>query len=438
MLRRLLQHLKALLPDRHPLRLSWHWLKAFVAALRYGFPAKKLTVIAITGTDGKTTTVAMTAHILHESGIAVGAASTSFFRIKEKTEENPTHKTSISPFIFQKFLRRCVREGCSHAVTEISSHGLVQHRNDFLWPRVAAITNISPEHLDYHGTMEQYKKDKAILFRMLQKNGVSVLNADDETYEEYRNIPAHRRIAWSSSHGFASGMDDRESAFWASSIQEEPSGISAEIHESTEDESWNLRLRIPGLFNLENALCAISCANAAGVPVEKAVGALETFPGVPGRMERVDEGQLFAVYVDFTVTPNAYQKTLSAIRATLAPGARLLVLTGSCGNRMPEKRPMIGKIVSELADVVVVSEDETVTEDQHKVIDEIWAGIDQSTVDAHKIFDRREGIKFLLETAQPGDAVALCGMGACTTMQTREGLRPWDEREVAREILRSM
>ena len=432
----IVRRLKYLIPDRHPLRLAWHQFKALFAALRYGFPARNLTVIAITGTDGKTTTVAMTAYILHKSGIAVGAVSTSFFQIKDVTEENPTHKTSISPFIFQKFLRRCVQEGCTHVVTEISSHGLVQHRNDFLWPHVAAITNISPEHLDYHGTMEQYKKDKAILFRMLQKDGVSVLNANDETYEEYRTIPARRRIAWSSSHGFASGMDDRECAFWASGIQEEPSGISAEIHESTEDESWPLHLKIPGLFNLENALCAISCSNAVGIEIDRAVASLESFPGVPGRMERVDVGQPFAVYVDFTVTPNAYQKTLSAIRATLAPGARLLVLTGSCGNRMPEKRPMIGTIVSELADVVVVSEDETVTEDQHKVIDEVWAGIDQRAVDAHKIFDRREGIRFLLNSAQPGDAVALCGMGACTTMQTKEGLRPWDEREVARELLK--
>ncbi|NOS66759.1 MAG: UDP-N-acetylmuramyl-tripeptide synthetase [Candidatus Peribacteraceae bacterium] len=432
----IIRRLKNLIGARHPVRMAWHHLKALIAALRYGFPARKLTVIAITGTDGKTTTVAMTAHILHESGIAVGAVSTSFFRIKDKTEENPTHKTSISPFAFQKFLRRCVNAGCTHAVTEISSHGLVQHRNDFLWPAVAAITNISPEHLDYHGTMEQYKKDKAILFRMLKKDGVSVLNADDETYEEYRSIPAGWRIAWSSSHAFASAMNDHDCGFWASDIQETAGGISASLQCNAEEDTWNLQLKIPGLFNLENALCAISCAHAAEVSVDQAVNALGTFPGVPGRLERIDEDQLFAVYVDFTVTPNAYEKTLSAIRATLAPGGRLLVLTGSCGDRMPEKRPVIGKIVSELADVVVVSEDETITEDQHKVIDEVWAGIDQNAVEAHKIFDRREGIRFLLKNAQAGDAVALCGMGACTTMQTREGLRKWDEREVARSLLR--
>ncbi len=486
MIPQLLQHVKGLLPDRHPARLTWHWLKAFMAALRYGFPARNLTVIGITGTDGKTTTVSMTAHILHEAGIAIGAVSTSFFRIKGTIEENPTHKTSMSPFIFQKFLHRCVREGCTHVVAEISSHGLVQHRNDFLWPTVAAITNISPEHLDYHGTMEQYTQDKAILFRMLRKDGASILNANDETYDEYRKIPTRWRIAWSSSHTFASAVtqrggrapaladpernvpfdsssmrseslrapfsfrrgpkgprfsrrvNDHECAFWSTEIQEEPQGLRATVHCNAEEDTWNLHVNIPGRFNLENALCAISCAHAVGVAVDRAVSALASFPGVPGRMERIDEGQLFSVYVDFTVTPKAYERTLSAIRATLAPGNRLLVLTGSCGNRMPEKRPMIGKIVSEMADVVVVSEDETVTEDPQKVLDEVWVGIDQNKTEAHQIFDRREGIAFLFKNAREGDAVALCGMGACTTMQTRKGLRPWDEREVARELLRNI
>ena len=191
----LLRTIKRLIPDRHPIRMAWHWLKAFIAAFRYGFPARKLRVIGITGTDGKTTTVAMTAHILHMAGIPIGAISTSFFRIKDKEEGNPTHKTSMSPFILQKFLRRCVRAGCTHAVVEISSHGLVQHRNDFLWPTIAAITNTSPEHLDYHGTMEQYRADKAILFTMLRGRGSKVLNADDETAKLYERIPSTRTAA---------------------------------------------------------------------------------------------------------------------------------------------------------------------------------------------------------------------------------------------------
>jgi len=154
-------------------------------------------------------------------------------------------------------------------------------------------------------------------------------------------------------------------------------------------------------------------------------------------LEKIDEGQNFSVYVDFTVTPRSYEVTLDAIRETLPPEKHLLVLTGSCGDRMREKRPQIGKICSERVNTVVVTEDETLTEDPMKVIDEVFAGIDQSKTSAHKIPDRREAIRFLFKEAKPGDAVILCGMGSCTTMQTREGLRPWDERAIARQLLKN-
>ena len=194
----LLHRLKALFPNRHPVRLLWHWCKAFAAALRYGFPGRKLTIIGITGTDGKTTTVSMTAHILHHAGINVAAVSTSFYQIGSHTEENPTHKTSLSPFAMQKFLRRCVSQGCTTVVVEASSHGLVQHRLDFLWPSVAAITNTALEHLDYHGTMEQYRKDKEILFHMLRGGGTKILNAEDDTAALYNTIRSQRTMTYSS------------------------------------------------------------------------------------------------------------------------------------------------------------------------------------------------------------------------------------------------
>lgn len=435
----LIRSLKAVFPDRHPIRLGWHWLKAFAAAISCGFPARRLTVIAVTGTDGKTTTVAMTAHILRETDIAVGAVSTSFFCIGSRTEENPTHQTSMSPFVLQRFLRNCIRAGCTHAVVEISSHGLVQHRCDFLWPEVAAITNTSPEHLDYHGSMEQYRADKGILFGMLRGRGTKVINAEDETAEQYARISTDKTVLYSHLKPVTADI-----GLWLTGISVAPNSSSATLHvrektdHSYRETRHDLALAVPGAFNHENALCAIGCSTAIGVDIGRAANALRSFTGVPGRMERIDSGQPFYVFVDFTVTPNAYEKTLSAIRAALAPGKRLLVLTGSCGNRMPEKRPMIGRIVGGMADIVVVSEDETVTEDSRKVVDEVWAGIDTGKTSAHKIFDRREGIRFLFKEARPGDAVALCGMGACTTMQTREGLRPWDERQIARELLNEL
>jgi UDP-N-acetylmuramoyl-L-alanyl-D-glutamate--2,6-diaminopimelate ligase len=420
--------LKKLIPERHPLRLAWHRVKGFFAAMRHGFPSRRLSIIAVTGTDGKTTTVSMIAHILRHAGRSVGAVSTTFFRINDAIEWNPTHKTSLPPFAFQKFLRRCVREGMEFTVVEASSHGLVQGRLGPLRPEVAAITNTSLEHLDYHGSMERYRADKALLFRMLRGRGTKVLNAEDETFPQYRAIPSDRTIAFARSA-------NPDADVWLSDARATPSGVSAALH--IRHSTFDIQLRIPGLFNLENALCAISSAHAVGIAAETSVEALRSFQSVPGRLERIDEGQPFSVFVDFTVTPLAYERTFEAVRA-MTPQGRILVLASCCGDRMREKRPVIGRICSERADVVVITTDETITEDPLAVIDEVWAGVDQSRTKAAKIPDRREAINFLFQEARPGDAVLLCGMGACTTMQTREGLIPWDERKVARELLRNM
>jgi len=210
------------------------------------------------------------------------------------------------------------------------------------------------------------------------------------------------------------------------------------LHDARSGDALPLHLSIPGVFNLENALCAIGCAMAVGVAPSVACKALKQFTGTPGRMERIDEGQPFAVFVDFTVTPAAYEKTLTALRDMLEPAKRILVLTGSCGDRMREKRPIVGKLCSELADVVVVSNEDPYTEDPQKIIDEVWAGIDQSACTARQIFDRKEAIRFLLQEAQPGDAVLLCAKGSDTTMWTAEGQVPWDERSITRALLKEI
>ena len=414
--------LKRFFSHQSLVRLLWHRFKADCAAVLYGFPAKKLVVIGITGTDGKTTTVGMIAHILNECGIQAGALSTAFFQSKDQITMNPTQKTSPSPFAIQKFLAELVKHGCTHAVIECSSHGLMQGRVHHIYPAVAGITNVSPEHLDYHGTMDEYIRAKSLLFRMLRKNGTKVLNADDASFAVLKNIPAAQTVAYAPVHQLKE-------------MQGTSNSCTANLHIDGSDHT--LELRIPGIFNLNNALCAICCATYdSKLTAEKAIHALSTFKGVPGRMERIDVGQNFSVYVDFTVTPAAYQATLSALRSALPEGKRLLVLTGSCGDRMREKRPLVGKICSELADLVVVTNEDPYTEDPKKIIEEVWAGIDQSKTEAYKIFDRREAIKFIFSKAQRGDAVILCAKGSDTTMWTAEGQIPWNEREMAKNLLK--
>ncbi|MFH0851250.1 MAG: UDP-N-acetylmuramoyl-L-alanyl-D-glutamate--2,6-diaminopimelate ligase, partial [Candidatus Peregrinibacteria bacterium] len=440
------------------LRLLWHHAKALTAALLYGFPARKLTVISVTGTDGKTTTVGMVAHILSAAGIKAGALSTAFLQIGNEREWNQTQKTSPSPFLIQKFLRRFVSSGCTHAVLEVSSHGLVQGRLNYTWPLVGAVTNVTPEHLDYHGTIEQYRADKGLLFRMVRKGGTKVLNAADPTFSLYAAIPSQRTIAWAVTEEGVRGIqrvqgvqgiqrvqgvqgNEPDVSLWISDVSSTEKTSSATLHIQTRNEqrvTCNVVLPVPGSFNVENALCAIGCAQAVGIPVETSAPALRSFPGVAGRMERIDEGQPFAVFVDFTVTPAAYEKTLTTLRAMLPQGRRILVLTGSCGDRMREKRPVVGRLCSELADVVVVSNEDPYTEDPRKIIEEVWAGIDRSKTEAHKILDRREAIALLFERAQPGDAVILCAKGSDTTMMTAAGQIPWNERAIARELLHSL
>lgn len=422
----MINRLKKLISEQSPLRLLWHRSKALMAAIRYGFPAKKLTIIGVTGTDGKTTTVGMVAHILNKNGIKTGALSTAFFQIGDEITWNATQKTSPSPFTIQKFLRQLVKKGCTHAVLEYSSHGLVQGRMLFTWPKIGAITNTSAEHLDYHGTLERYRQDKGILFRMLggpHGNGTKILNIDDESFAIYRTIPTTTSIPYSPSKQLTE-------------VQSDNRGSHATVQ--MYGKKHHVELIILGAFNVSNALCAIICANTVGIPPETSIPSLATFLGVPGRMERIDEGQDFSVYVDFTVTPQSYEATLSTLQSMLPAGNKLLVLTGSCGDRMKEKRPIVGKIVSHYADVIVVANEDPYTENPEKIIDEVWAGIDQTKTEAHRIFDRREAIAFLLKQAKPGDIVILCGKGSDTTMWVKEGQVPWNEREIVRETLKTM
>jgi UDP-N-acetylmuramoyl-L-alanyl-D-glutamate--2,6-diaminopimelate ligase len=449
----LIRKLKSIVPHRHPLRLLWHRWQSFLAALRYGFPARKLTVVGVTGTDGKTTTVGMIAHILEETDHRYGAASTTFFEVNGKRDVNETHKTSIDPFVLQRFLRRLVTHGCTHAVLEISSHGLVQHRADFTWPTVAAVTNTTPEHLDYHLSMEQYRADKGRLFEMLRGKGTKVLNCDDGSFEMYSSIPSTMTMTFGLAPRHAEeaptvlrqAQDDVGAVskhLLLSDIHALATSTSATLHtkdsKSLVPRAYHLVLPIPGAFNLENAMCAIACCTALSIAADKAVEALRTFKPIPGRLERIEEGQPFAVFVDFAVSAASYEKTLKAIRAFTEPDCRVLILCGCCGNRMREKRSEIGRICSELADVVVVAGDETYGEDPRKVLEEVWAGVDRGNCAAHKIFNRREAIRFILQHAKPGDAVAICGMGPFTTMMTLEGEVPWDEREVVREVLQAI
>ncbi len=440
----MLHKIKKAIPETHPLRLLFHRTTALVAAARYGFPARKLFVIGVTGTDGKTTTVGMLAHILQKSGRETAALSTAFYQMGADVRWNTTQKTSPGRFAIQKFLRNAVKRGCTHAIIECSSHGLLQGRTWFTWPRVAAITNLSEEHLDYHGTMKEYLKAKKILFMMLKGKGTKVLNGDDRSYKDLIDVQSFRTVVTSASPKHGAIVVGTATLLWLEGEEKEAESREQKAESRTmvhvesghkEQERHPLLLQIPGEFNRMNALTAVGCSIGCGIPPGDALASIATFPGIPGRMEAINEGQPFKVYVDFTVTPKAYESTLSALKAECT--GRLIVLAGSCGDRMKEKRPLVGKIVSHYADIAIIANEDPYTEDPRAIIDDVWNGMDHSTTQGHRIFDRREAIEYALKEAKPGDTVVFCGKGSDTTMWVATGQVPWNERQVVREILQS-
>lgn len=439
------------LSQTSPLRLAYHRMRAFAAALIYGFPARRLTVIGITGTDGKTTTVGITAHILNANGVKAGALSTAFFQIGREIRWNSTQKTSPSPFMIQKFLRELVRAGCTHAVIECSSHGLLQGRLKYTYPSIAGITNVSEEHLDYHGTMERYIDAKSILFRMLPKHaGVAILNASDRSFESLRTISVPWRIIVGSEEAIVRRSAGDDFALWPSGISATTKGISGKIECNAEEGPFPFDFPLFGTFNVQNALCAVACAHATGLGIDRCVRSLSSFTGIPGRLERMTSQQEFHAFVDFTVTPQSYRATLGTLKSMLQGSGRLLVLCGSCGDRMKEKRPVIGSLCASFAHITVVTNEDPYTEDPESIIDDVLLGVPSSVpVFRHeaeiptaptnpyvvRIPDRLSAIRFLLKQAKPNDILLFAGKGSDTTMMTSQGQIPWNEREIIRREL---
>jgi UDP-N-acetylmuramoyl-L-alanyl-D-glutamate--2,6-diaminopimelate ligase len=287
--------------------------------------------------------------------------------------------------------------------------------------------------------MDAYVAAKARIFQALGGHGTKVLNADDLTFQHYNTIPSEQTIAYSPAKQLKNIRANATESRATLTLNGQP---------------YELTLGIPGAHNLANALCAMSAAMAIGIDPKNAAQALQSFRGAGGRMERIEAGQPFTVFVDFTVTPAAYLHTLSSAR-TIAGQHRLLVLTGSCGDRMPEKRPEVGALCARFADIVAVTNEDPYSENPEKIIDEVLAGIPQTfprfigqeariqaaTLPARyciRISDRLETIRFLFREAKPGDVVLLCGKGTDVTMMTARGQIPWNEREIAFRELQTL
>lgn len=409
---------------------------ANLACAFYGYPARQLCTIGITGTDGKTTTANLISTLLETAGWRDGLMTTANFKITGQEWENATRQSTLEALEIQQFLRRLVDEQVTHAVIEATSHGLVLQRVHGCEFDVGVVTNITHEHLDFHKTIDAYRRAKARLFEMLDptrdkhrgSRPVAILNRDDVSYEvlkPYCRVPIL-------DYGI-----DTSAAVRAVDLQMKASSTAFRV--VLPDGECQIETQLVGRFNVSNCLAAIATAYSQGVPLEAIARGLASVKGVTGRMEHIDEGQDFAVIVDYAHTPDSLGKVLNTLRP-LTKG-KLLVVFGSAGERDRQKRPIMGGVAAQLTDFFVLTDEDPREENSEDILREIAAGAEAAGKRQGKDFlciaDRRAAIAAAFAHAGPGDTVLLAGKGHEQSIIIGREKRPWDDRRVAREELRN-
>jgi UDP-N-acetylmuramoyl-L-alanyl-D-glutamate--2,6-diaminopimelate ligase len=380
----------------------YHFILAFLGALIYGFPSKKITLIGVTGTNGKTTTTEMIAEIFEKAGKKIALLNSIRFKIGEKEEINKLRMTMPGRFFIQRFLKKAKKEGCEYAIIEVTSEGIKQHRHRFLDFKVAVFTNLAPEHIEAHGSFEKYREAKLKLFEVVKE--IHVINIEDKNADYFLRTLAKKKITF----GLEKGDFNLKNT--------------------------DIKIQIPGEFNLYNALAAFSVAKTLGIEEEIIKEALREFKGVPGRMEEVISTP-FKVIVDYAFTPNAlekvYQTLINLKPKTYNLKPKIICVLGSCGGgRDRWKRPVLGELAAKYCNEIIVTNEDPYDEDPWQIIEEVAKGTNGK---ARKILDRREAIKEALKLAKEGDIVVITGKGAEPSIVEKGKKIPWDDRKVVKE-----
>lgn len=422
------RYLRALLPAF--LLSFYHWLAAWTVVLFYGWPARKLIVIGVTGTKGKTTTAHMIWHILSSAGFKTALISTALFAVGKETWLNNLKMTMPSRVTLQKFLQRVVKAGCTHLVIETSSEGLAQWRHLGLPYRVAVLTNLAPEHIEAHGSFENYRSAKGRLFKFVANHGgTAVINLDDASADYF--ISQAGRYVW----GYTLGKP-------LTAIEKMMSGVVEEVTPTLLKLKVNgteVNLTVGGEFNAHNTLAAMTAVLYCGVTPEQSAQALALYEGTPGRLEFVQK-QPFAVVVDYAHTP----ESLSAIYKTLKSSGRMISVLGSCGGgRDKNKRPVLGRLAGEYADYVIITNEDPYDENPRSIMEQVAEGVRLAGKRENENYwiveERREAIRKALSLAHTGDTVIITGKGAEQWMCVAGDKKiPWDDRQVAKDLLTSL
>lgn len=401
--------------------------RMYALQARYGFPARKLRVIAVTGTNGKTTTCCYLNEILKASGYKTAMYTTAIIELAGVSEINRTHRTLPLTGQLLSFLKKAHKADVDFLILEVTSQALDQHKLLGIPVEVAVLTNMTQDHLDYHGTMNRYAKAKARLFNRYTDPKFCVLNADDERYDYFMEESVGQVVSYGKS---------TDSAERITSVKTTTSGMSWQLMNG--DKAMELCIQQSGEFNVMNASAAATAALTIDVRpkyIEKGLAAVRF---VPGRMESVEVGQPFKVWIDYAVTPDALEKILLAGRERVSTKGRVIIVFGATGDRDKSKRPIMGKIVAQYADRIYVTDDETYTEDpdaiRRAVISGIVAGKGKSKTT--EIADRKKAIAAALKNADKNDVVIVAGIGHQDARNMGGKDEPWSERNVVESILK--
>jgi len=378
----------------------YHYLLALAGAVVCGFPARKLIVIGVTGTKGKSTTVVLAGKIFQEAGYKVGWVSSLTINYGKEEIMNKYHMTMPGRFFIQSALAKMAKNGCKYAIIEVTSEGIKQFRHKFINFSGAAFTNLAPEHIEAHGSFEKYRDAKLELFKITakNKNSFGVYNIDDENVEWFLKYPIKNQYKF-----------------------------------SLKNNKIDFKSNLIGEFNAYNVLAAIIIAKSQGISEGVAQKALEKVKFIPGRVEEINEGQDFKVIVDLAHTPDSFEKVFKVFKQM--PHKRIISVFGAAGGgRDKWKRPELGRIASENSDIMIICNEDSYDESEQKIADEIAAGCKKTKPEI--ILDRRKAINKALSLAQKDDIVLILGKGTEQTMVIGKNKSYWDDREVVREELK--
>lgn len=426
---------KALIPKKLFKKIEplGHLLEAWFFNLLNGFPARKMHVIGVTGTNGKTSTCFLIHKMLTEAGIKTGVMTTVGYGVGDEIKPQVHHMTNVAvPELMQR-LKWFKEQKIDWLVLETTSHALAQNRVWGIPFSVAVMTNVTHEHLDYHGTFENYRGAKRKLFRLCDgnRNGlrIGVVNADDSSGPLFES-DVEKPISYGIKRGELRAKD----------IKSAPTGSEFSVTSmSMEDLHLKIKVNLPGSFNVYNALAAVGVGLALRLQPKQIEQGIAALKGVEGRMTTIDEGQPFSVIVDFAHTPDSFEKLFEDLRPMVME--KIIVMFGSAGRRDKAKRAVQGELAGRYCDDVIVTEEDDRDEDGMEILDQIAKAAEKAgkvrDKDLFLVHNREEAIKFALSRAKPGDTVLLLGKGHEKTIERDDREDPWDEVETARKALKN-